>query len=792
MTAVALRIASIPHAARLALLALAYFAAAKASLVFAIPPGYATAVWLPSGIAFAAVILWGVRCWPGLWLGAALANFTINLSWSAAIGIATGNTLEALCAAVLAARVVDRSAGFRRPEAVFLFAAIAALASTIAASVGVSVLYLTGAVAEGSFFANWYTWWQGDATGILVVAPCALAWAGAARPMARSLHRYELDAFGVLFVAALLAVFAWAPGGGSIRAIAFLTIPFFAWAACRYEERVVASSVLVATALAVWCTVNGRGPFASDSLNESLLTLQAFTSTGALFALALGTFTRQRELALRTLRVSNDVLDAAVRVQGVALGARERKFARLQEFAHFGHWQWDARSGRMAWSDELCRIYGIEPGGFDGGFEDYLARVDARDRDRIRALLQGALFDRRSWEAVERIVRPDGTMRVLHSCCNSGGRRQGGPARLWGVSLDITDRVRLEQIQAAQHEIGLALARSPSVGDAERATLRIVGDKLDWDSARYWRVDTAAGGLRMAAAHTALGSQEPNSLGSRADGGLAVRAWRERRALSSRDAALRAGFAFPVTSGGEVLGVIELGGGPRGDPEIELAEMATATGVLLGEFSGRSRTQERLRESQARLGELARRLFDAHDAERREVAAELRDGIEQPLAVAHASLGLAQLEAPLAAARELVARLRPASLGDYGLLAALRAYAGRFERRTGIEVEVTGSEDGREIAPRLQSALYQIARDVLDAVARQSQVRSVAVRCDVRGGSAALSIRDDGPGFDPQAPESAAVRDLAVVRERAAAIDARLHVVSRPGHGTHVSVRVRM
>jgi signal transduction histidine kinase len=220
--------------------------------------------------------------------------------------------------------------------------------------------------------------------------------------------------------------------------------------------------------------------------------------------------------------------------------------------------------------------------------------------------------------------------------------------------------------------------------------------------------------------------------------------------------------------------------------------MATATGVLLGEFSGRSRTQERLRESQARLGELARRLFDAHDAERREVAAELRDGIEQPLAVAHASLGLAQLEAPLAAARELVARLRPASLGDYGLLAALRAYAGRFERRTGIEVEVTGSEDGREIAPRLQSALYQIARDVLDAVARQSQVRSVAVRCDVRGGSAALSIRDDGPGFDPQAPESAAVRDFAVIRERAAAIDARLRVVSRPGHGTHVSVRVRM
>ena len=58
MTAVALRFAAVPQAAKLAVLALAYFAAAKVSLAFAIPPGYATAVWLPSGIAVAAVSLW--------------------------------------------------------------------------------------------------------------------------------------------------------------------------------------------------------------------------------------------------------------------------------------------------------------------------------------------------------------------------------------------------------------------------------------------------------------------------------------------------------------------------------------------------------------------------------------------------------------------------------------------------------------------------------------------------------------------------------------------------------------
>ena len=97
VTAIIMR--RLPNTALLASSALAI------ALVFAIPPGYATAVWLPSGLAAAAVVSWGARCWPGIWAGAALANFSVNLSIPAAIGIATGNTLEALCAGYLACAV---------------------------------------------------------------------------------------------------------------------------------------------------------------------------------------------------------------------------------------------------------------------------------------------------------------------------------------------------------------------------------------------------------------------------------------------------------------------------------------------------------------------------------------------------------------------------------------------------------------------------------------------------------------------------------------------------------------
>ena len=181
MLALAAKALYLPYAARLAALALGYFVVAKATLVFAIPPGYATAVWPPSGIALAAILFWGVRCWPGIWLGAALTNYSIDLSMPAALGIAAGNTLEAVCAVWLVEAFLEGDTELRRPEAVFLFALLAALASVIAATAGVTALLVTGAMPVEQYLANWYTWWQGDTTGILIVTPCVLVWSRAAR-----------------------------------------------------------------------------------------------------------------------------------------------------------------------------------------------------------------------------------------------------------------------------------------------------------------------------------------------------------------------------------------------------------------------------------------------------------------------------------------------------------------------------------------------------------------------------------------------------------------------------------
>jgi len=115
----------VPYLARVVLLAAAYFSAAKLALLVAIPPGYATAVWPPSGIALASVLLLGYRIWPGIWLGASLVNVTVQSSLVAATLMGAGNTLEALAGAALVRAFIGPPGAFRRGEDVVKFVLIA-------------------------------------------------------------------------------------------------------------------------------------------------------------------------------------------------------------------------------------------------------------------------------------------------------------------------------------------------------------------------------------------------------------------------------------------------------------------------------------------------------------------------------------------------------------------------------------------------------------------------------------------------------------------------------------------
>jgi len=134
------------------------------------------------GIALASVLLLGSRIWPGIWLGASLANVTVQSSLVAATLMGAGNTLEALAGAALVRAFIGLPGAFRRGEDVVKFVVIAAASATIAATVAAAPLAFVHSLQSPELLWNWWTWWQGDTVGIIVVAPLILAWAVRTHP----------------------------------------------------------------------------------------------------------------------------------------------------------------------------------------------------------------------------------------------------------------------------------------------------------------------------------------------------------------------------------------------------------------------------------------------------------------------------------------------------------------------------------------------------------------------------------------------------------------------------------
>jgi two-component sensor histidine kinase len=166
-------------------LALAYFVTGKLGLLLAVPPGYATAVWPPSGIALAAILLVGPRGLPGVALGSFAVNLSVGvdpsdlaaLSRAAAVGasIACGAALQAAVGAAVVRRFVGVPTALDTGRDVAGFLLLGGpFACLLNATWGTSTLLLAGAIAPDAFLFGWWTWWVGDVIGVTTIAPLVL------------------------------------------------------------------------------------------------------------------------------------------------------------------------------------------------------------------------------------------------------------------------------------------------------------------------------------------------------------------------------------------------------------------------------------------------------------------------------------------------------------------------------------------------------------------------------------------------------------------------------------------
>lgn len=304
------------YGAVVAILAAMYFVAARYGLRLAYIHPSATPVWPPTGIALAALLVLGYRVWPGILIGAFLANIMTAGTAATSLGIAIGNTLEGVVGAYLVNRFAGGRKAFERAQDVFKFAVLAGMVSTaVSATVGVTSLALGGFAPWARYGSIWVTWWLGDAGGALVVAPLLILWSVGARRKWRGARSVE----AVVLLLSLFLV-GQAIFGGLFPSLTkhypleFFCIPFLIWLAFRFGARAGATGTFLLSGITIHGTLQGSGPFVMASGNESLVLVQAFMSVTTVMTLLLAAVVSERrrsEEMLRHMAISDSVTGLA-------------------------------------------------------------------------------------------------------------------------------------------------------------------------------------------------------------------------------------------------------------------------------------------------------------------------------------------------------------------------------------------------------------------------------------------------------------------------------------------------
>ena len=287
----------------LILVGIAYFALAGLGLHLASINPSATPIWPPTGLAIAAILLWGPRIAPAIFIAAFLINQLTAGSIFTSLAIAGGNTLEAVIAGYLVGHWAEGEQVFDTPTGIAKFALISLAATLVSATIGVSSLTLAGYAEVSRLMSVWLTWWLGDLAGALVVAPVVVLWA---KSEPASFTAPQITRTGLTYLAALAAgAIAFSPlfqGTALDDAVVWVFILPLLWASLRQGPRDTATATLIISAFVVWCTETQCGPFVNPSLNDLFILSLTFMISAAVLSLALSADVAMRNRTENQLR----------------------------------------------------------------------------------------------------------------------------------------------------------------------------------------------------------------------------------------------------------------------------------------------------------------------------------------------------------------------------------------------------------------------------------------------------------------------------------------------------------
>jgi PAS domain S-box-containing protein len=472
-----------------------YFVSGRMGLRLDSVGGVATLIWPPSGLSLVALLVLGRRLWPAVALGALLVNLDAGIPWPAALGIATGNTLEALLGTTLLRSATGHSVGFDRKLDVLCLLAAALGASLLGATIGVGSAVAGGVLTQDEAAVAWTAWWLGDSLGILLLAPLILVWRNS-RHTSLTRRPIETGLLGVTLVGVCYMLFMEPLVPGGLAYFLFrpwIVFPLLMWAAVRFGTRGAVISLVSVEAIALWGTLTGTGPFALRDVTGSLIIQQCYMIAVAVATLLLSATTSEQKRIAAELETEREQLEQRVasrteelRRTNAELKSQTDWLTLALDASQSGAWEWHVQSDTIDWSPDIMRTSGIAAHAYDGRFSSYLSVIHPDDRGDVEAAMAAALEGKQDYEAEYRAFRSDGS--VIWRLARGKVRRNadGTAASVYGVCMDITrvkqaerrlqeeDRRKDQFIAMLSHELRNPLA--PVARGLELLTPRVAKD----------------------------------------------------------------------------------------------------------------------------------------------------------------------------------------------------------------------------------------------------------------------------------------------------------------------------